>query len=235
MDLNSYSRRTAALNRRTTARILALLARVSVPITPENIRLLAAALFPTVSRSRQAAQELAAQFFQTAAEAPQKVVKPLRTYTEDDLYRGLADALRASSGQPVSYPVNRRKIVGMVTKHVEDGGRREVMALALDKNTKAVGWARYDPRPPSCAFCLTMISRGPVYNTAESAGESDQWHPHCTCKVVPVFDRESWPGRNQYLSAQRVYAAATKKHGVSINAVRRYLDEQDNDSARSAA
>ena len=235
MDLNSYSRQTAALNRRTAANILTLLARVSVPITPENIRLLVAALFPTVLRSRQAAQELAAQFFQTAGEASRKVVKPLKAYTEDDLYRGLTDALRASSGRPVSDPVNQRKIVGTITKHVEDGGRREIMALALDKNTEAVGWARYDPRPPSCAFCLTLISRGPVYNTAESAGGNDQWHPHCTCKVVPVFDRQSWPGRNQYLSAQRVYAAATKKHGVSINAVRRYLDEQDNDSARRAA
>ena len=37
-----------------------------------------------------------------------------------------------------------------------------------------------------------LISRGAVYKTAKSAGESDQYHDNCHCVAVPVFFLEHY-------------------------------------------
>jgi hypothetical protein len=104
------------------------------------------------------------------------------------------------------------------------------------KDPRAVGWARVEGGGESCAFCTMLISRGPVYSDARNAGlntdntsaveiwnEYDQsgndevlmslmtrWHENCDCKVVPVFDRASWPGRDRYLEAERLWIEATR-------------------------
>lgn len=92
------------------------------------------------------------------------------------------------------------------------------------------GWARVATGRETCAWCLMLISRGPVYLAADRAGldlddESavemiaagedvsefmDEWHPGCDCKVVPVFDLDNWPGRDAAKRAEELWAEATK-------------------------
>lgn len=99
------------------------------------------------------------------------------------------------------------------------------------------GWSRVATGRETCAWCLMLISRGPVYRSASNAGlhipdkdaaaiwgdtgydldkfladttpHVEQWHANCDCKVVPVFDQEDWPGRSESLDALELWKVAT--------------------------
>ena len=119
-----------------------------------------------------------------------------------------------------------------------------------EPDRRVQGWARVAGGGESCAFCTIMISRGPVYkfDTAglEAASEEEavelwreynrtgneqrlmemmnRWHPNCDCKVVPVFDRADWPGRDQYLEVEKLWTEFTKTPGKNgIREFRRFL------------
>ncbi|MGY2060517.1 VG15 protein, partial [Nocardia gipuzkoensis] len=113
---------------------------------------------------------------------------------------------------------------------------------------KVVGWARVATSAEPCGFCQMMVSRGPIYRSARTAGfhgsnalalqlfgdgqdkrmqlAMTKWHPGCRCKVVPVFDLRNWPGRDEYLAAKRLWKTSTK--GLSgqeaVNAFRRVVE-----------
>ncbi|AEV52085.1 hypothetical protein [Rhodococcus phage RGL3] len=111
------------------------------------------------------------------------------------------------------------------------------------------GWARVPTGRETCGWCLMLVSRGPVYRSAESAGLRlgnsdavkafqgdldasefmDQWHSGCDCKIVPVFKLSDWPGRDDYLRAEEMWKDATKGYygKDAINAFRRYVEKYD--------
>lgn len=118
------------------------------------------------------------------------------------------------------------------------------------RRRKAVkGWARVATGRETCSWCLVMISRGPVYSNADTAGldiDDDlalemfeqgkplddymtQWHPNCDCKVVPVFSYTEWPGRDQAAAALEAWKQFTKGyHGQdALNAFRRAVERGD--------
>ena len=49
-------------------------------------------------------------------------------------------------------------------------------------------YARVPSGSETCEFCLMLASRGPVYRSADSAGEGNHWHANCDCRIVPVWD-----------------------------------------------
>lgn len=57
-----------------------------------------------------------------------------------------------------------------------------------------------------------------------------KWHPNCDCKVVPVFDYLSWPGRTEYLALRDLWEDVTGSYlggengGDKLKAFRRYLE-----------
>lgn len=57
---------------------------------------------------------------------------------------------------------------------------------------KGVRYARVTSGRNTCAFCLMLAGRGAVYWTRESAGGTNRWHNHCTCKVVPSFSGDQY-------------------------------------------
>lgn len=93
------------------------------------------------------------------------------------------------------------------------------------------GWARVATGRETCAWCLMLVSRGPIYSTAESAGldmdegeaklaaaagsdvreQMNQWHPGCDCIVVPVYKQGSWPGRPAQERALKLWNEATRQ------------------------
>lgn len=189
------------------------------------------AIFPMVLQSRRLAEDVARQYYASKAELDVAPFHPTREYVPEMLAEGIRMQL------PDSTPTRKRvlvrndlgKIIGVADKHVQDAARRQIMALVINEDDP-IGWARI-PTPPSCAYCIVTASRGPVYNSAEDAGlvngNMDKFHNNCDCRVVPVFSLNSWDGRELTLEANRIYTAATKEHGPSINAVRRYLDGLD--------
>lgn len=126
--------------------------------------------------------------------------------------------------------------VGRVTKVVEDGARRTlIQAIQTDTSVPVRGFARFDPRPPTCAFCTMMISRGPVYHSAKDGSSAgwpfgterlerlildddpdeinelmNKWHPGCTCIVVPVYKYDNYPTQEQEEEALKIYTQARK-------------------------
>src|SRR5690606_1520264 len=107
--------------------------------------------------------------------------------------------------------------------------------------------------------CMMLVSRGPVYLPAESAGLdaedttaqplrvaggeaaltelAKRWHHGCDCKVVPVLDRKHWPGRHAYVEAEGLWITATKGYRGrdALNALRRAIEETKLNSADIAA
>jgi hypothetical protein len=108
-------------------------------------------------------------------------------------------------------------------KATDDAGRL-TLREAAETDPECLGWARVGDGD-SCAFCLTMISRGPVYGTAESAGLRNAYHPACGCRAVPVYDRDDWPGRDQYIEAERLYREASRQPGSTIKNLRKNLND----------
>lgn len=90
-------------------------------------------------------------------------------------------------------------------KHIRDAGRKFTQELTL-ADDRMDGWARTSEGGKVCAFCTMLIGRGPVYKSAQSAGESAEWHPGCNCHPVHVVEGE-WPGREQYEQSDSLWRA----------------------------
>lgn len=93
------------------------------------------------------------------------------------------------------------------------------------------GWARVATGKETCAWCLMLISRGPVYLSAKGAGLDlhdagaaaglsegkdvsewmNEWHIGCDCKVVPVYDKYDWVGRDAALQAEQLWITASRE------------------------
>lgn len=105
------------------------------------------------------------------------------------------------------------------------------------RNQFVKGWARVATGAETCAWCLMLISRGPVYSST-SGGSSeldeadalqwyhggdlsdyfddideymDEWHPGCDCKVVPVFKLDDWPGLSAQKRAEELWIEASNE------------------------
>jgi hypothetical protein len=197
-------------------------------ISQESVALMARVLYPNVVSARGMVEALADEFFASQNDG-ERINAPIRDYPVEALISGLTESLKPqASREPVLDNKNLSKVVGTVHKHAEDAGRRKTIALVREKKIR---WARIDPDPPTCYFCITLISRGPVYATAKSAGENNTWHNNCSCKVVPVFNTNDWVGKNQFLAANRLYIKATKKYSSEtnlLNSVRRYINDEEN-------
>lgn len=150
------------------------------------------------------------------------------------------------------------KFIGAAQKEVEYGGRRTNL-WAVDDDPDVIGWARVEGNENigSCGFCAMLISRGPVYkldptnagfNVDDEAEAVEiyrqglatgkgiptelmaKWHPNCDCKVVPVFDRANWPGKDQYEAMEDLWIDATKNvepPDTLLNAFRRRIERGD--------
>jgi hypothetical protein len=131
--------------------------------------------------------------------------------------------------EPVSTPEAVKKLL---TDELAVKREKPVEPKQGEPETKLVlGWARVATGRETCAWCLMLVSRGPVYKGADSAGldlENDtakrmiaagedvsgfmeQWHVGCDCKVVPVFKETVWPGRAAKDRALELWIEAGKR------------------------
>ncbi|OZV74777.1 hypothetical protein CA850_29815 [Micromonospora echinospora] len=107
------------------------------------------------------------------------------------------------------------KAAGAAYRHTANGGRGTIKGTAY-RDAKAIGWARVsDGRP--CDFCAMLASRGAVYESATTAGltdDGDRYHDNCGCFVVPVYTRsDPIPGLGPQL--EKLWKDATKRAKAS--------------------
>lgn len=142
--------------------------------------------------------------------------------------RALDDALTRTVREPLrnrdtTVQMVQRRAAAAVERHVIQAGRDTTVKLAVA--SEAIGWARVLTGAENCAFCVMLASRGPVYGSEKSAkftADMKRYHDGCDCRVVAVYDRKSWPGRDAYREALRRYGDAPSEGG-KLNGLRRSL------------
>lgn len=76
------------------------------------------------------------------------------------------------------------------TQYLALEGGRSVMKQSIDADERATGYARVTDNDP-CAWCAMLASRGPVYKSAQTAGDprqgGDRYHDHCSCQAWPSW------------------------------------------------
>lgn len=208
-------------------------------LTKTQYTILIGQMYDLVDDARRDSAMLAREFFDTQwhdefpDDAPPEVDLP--SYQPE----WFEAAMRPLKPQLTSRNTPRETIARaaqVAAKETENGGRRTVIR-AVEDSDSIIGWARYDPIPPTCGFCLMLISRGPVYHSRTSAGDRHLWHPGCTCKVVPVFSQDRWEGRDQYRDAENLWREATRGWSGknALNAFRRAVENQHQQRIPDAA
>jgi hypothetical protein len=130
---------------------------------------------------------------------------------------------------PVPKPLEFPKPVEVLKPpEVQIPERKSGLKLAIDNTRPVQGWARIATGRETCAWCLMLVSRGPVYKSAQTAGSvyddettmaalakdaevnefMNDWHVGCDCKVVPVFDKSNWPGMDAQNKAMGLWVTA---------------------------
>lgn len=95
-------------------------------------------------------------------------------------------------------------VKGAATRMALDAGRDTIIGSSK-ADRQARGWARHT-EPGACAFCLLLSTRGPAYNSEQSAGF--EAHDHDRCQPEPVFG--IWEPSADTRHWQQVYRQAAK-------------------------
>ena len=233
---------------------------------PEWLSFLSA-IYPHVEAQREQSAALARTFYDSQRELHYPELPRndqfLEPYSMESFVRDMAPARKRMS-QPDSPQDAVAQVAAQAVRAVENAGRQQIIhavegdtalgqlqeqAVAqreqLGKKVADVppeervvrGWARVATGRETCAWCLMLVSRGPVYSGADSAGldladrevtdiwsrsggdlesffseidaHMQEWHPNCDCKVVPVFKAASWPGKAEADQALDLWGTAT--------------------------
>ncbi|MDA3643788.1 hypothetical protein LZ318_11905 [Saccharopolyspora indica] len=251
MTAEEFARAQAAIVAQTTGFVLGVLSMFRFPLlsVKEWLNLLRS-IFPEVQEARRKSSDLGREFYDAQREehAPGSGRHDafLDHYTFQDFVKAMEPARRKLAQQDASDAAVKEAAM-RITKEIENAGRGQILKM-VDSDPVVKGWARVATGRETCGFCLMMVSRGPVYLSARSAGldtddvtaeelwrKNDQaamdelakrWHPGCDCKVVPVFDRTNWAGRDAYLDARELWNRFTKdvSYKDALNAFRRALE-----------
>lgn len=239
MQLSQYSQEQRSITARAVQLILNLLLPYrGIPLTQQSWRFIVRGMFPIVDNARRESAILARQYYDS-----QRIIHIGNDDHEIDIpsyeLAWLEESLRPVFGTARVIDLDDAKVVETslrVAKEVENGGRRlQLNAVRSEKGR--VGFARVATGRETCAFCLMLVSRGPVFKSELKAGakhegaaeimdekltnneeiddeELDQlmtrWHPGCDCKVVPVFDVNDWTGRDDFLRMEEIWKRETK-------------------------
>ena len=200
------------------------------------------AAYPSVYRARMDVWRLARRFYgeerQRAVHRGNLVDFPRRNYSPADFDAALRERVKPAidaldEGSPVPRVVVN-EVADIAERHADAGGREGIVDAARH-DSLALGYARITTGEKDCAFCLMLVSRGPVYKTASTAllrdGTSEPYHDNCDCIAVPVFNAADWPGRDQYQRWERAW----REHGGDLNTWRRWIEHRDDEPAAAAA
>lgn len=255
MDLEEYAAAKDQLIRQLIAGLLWVMTGFLVPrMTFARWMRFVNGVYPIVKQTRDQATTLAREFFDANRERELPGSDRVDFYKDDyypvdwfeEAIRPVFDDLQRPGATPEAAV---SEMTGRLMKVVEDGARRTLLR-GVEADEEALGWARYDPQPPTCAFCTMMISRGPAYKSARTAGLNlddvqaaelwdrgdaqamlelmNRWHPKCTCIVVPVYQYEGYATEEQEKAAFEIYRRAremadTKSYKDILKAMRRLL------------
>lgn len=224
MTPEQYERETALIMLSLRAVLTPLLRLLPPRPTAEQWDALVAAAYPAVYRARVDAWRASERFYRAERYrrlgVDDPVLFPRRNYPPEALAKALHQQVKPrldllDDDEPVP-TVIIEEAVAVAERHAQEAGRQAVIDAARHDD-RAIGYARRLVGAVNCAFCSMLASRGPVYRSAESAlirhegrgrnavPTGEPFHNRCNCQVVPVYNRDDWPGRDQYLELQRAW------------------------------
>lgn len=201
-------------------------------------------LFPEVQRRREEAAALARRFYDSQRAQAHPELPRNDRFLEDyqfDWFAENMDVARQKMSQEDSPADALATLALRSVREVENAGRRQIIhAVENDPAPEKIlrGWARVATGRETCAWCLMLVSRGPVYFEAKDAGLDldqsealasfrdapdpetffadiadeglmEQWHDGCDCKVIPVFKSEGWFGEDAAKRALELWKDAS--------------------------
>jgi len=192
-------------------------------------------LFPEIQRRREESAALARVFYDYQRDLYHPELPRNDRFLEEYKFEKFVENMDVAR-QKMSQEDSPTDALGTLAlrsvREVENAGRQQIIHAVQDEpNLKLLrGWARVATGRETCAWCLMLISRGPIYMAADTAGldlddESaarmiaagedvtefmEQWHDGCDCKVVPVFRRQDWFGQKAADRALELWNDATK-------------------------
>lgn len=240
MELSEYSQRQHSLAAQITRLILRFLFPFKrLPASEAAWNVFLRSSFPEVERLRNESARLGREFYDSErAKAlgdtePHEFILPEYKF---EWYQASMEGAKDKVLRPNTQDDDLAFAAQLAAREVENGGRRAVLRPIREEefqDPQEPRWARVATGRETCGFCLMLISRGPVYFSAENAGldlddtsalevfnsgdeeymkeHMNEWHTGCDCKVVPVFDKSSWAGRDAYLKAEQFYKDIARK------------------------
>jgi hypothetical protein len=194
-------------------------------------------MFPEVQRRREESAALARFFYDSQRELYHPELPRNDRFLEDYKFEWFVENMEPAR-EKMSQEDSPADAVGTLAlravREVENAGRRQIIHAVENDPAPGVikGWARVATGAETCAWCLMLVSRGPVYMFASSAGLNvddttaqrmvaagtdvsdvmEQWHDGCDCKVVPVFvhEAENWFGKAASKRALELWNDATR-------------------------
>jgi hypothetical protein len=194
-------------------------------------------LFPEIERLRRQSAALARLFYDSQREQNHPDLPRNDRFLEDYKFEWFVenmDPVRQVMSQEDAPDHAMASFALRAVREVENAGRSQIIhAVENDPSPEVVrGWARVATGRETCAWCLMLVSRGPVYLGADRAGLDllddeatrmiaagqdvsefmEQWHDGCDCKVVPVFVPETnWFGKAEADRALELWNEAERE------------------------
>ena len=121
---------------------------------------------------------------------------------------------RSEEGLLVPRPAQALTNVIQVADRLVKGQARRTIQLNADLDPARPRYARIPTGSSTCAFCLTMASRGPVYTSEARALAAS--HGDCDCVLSPFWDGDPLPEGYDPEALDRIYRQAAQASDGSL-------------------
>lgn len=227
----NYINKLRKVNDAATEKMLAYLAERGIPGTQAEMNSLIDYAFAIATRYGEAAAELAASMFDSIAVASKKILPaavPAPTPDISEVAKAIVGTAKTENMEIISAAVGRL---------VKRTGVDTTMNNAIKYGAQ---WA-WIPHGDTCAFCLTLASRGwqRASKAALKGGHAEHIHANCDCTYAIRFDGDTnVKGYNPQEYLDMYYGADGNTPTERINAMRRefYAENKEriNEQKRSA-
>lgn len=217
---DNYIKRLRRINNTAVANMVKRLEYVDITAIPDRERAeIIRYAYELTQKYGEAAAALSCEMYDALAELMGETIPPAMpaaTATYQEVAKAVNGTIKTGNKDIISQAVGRMvKMAGVDT----------TMYNALRDGAE---WA-WVPRGETCAFCITLASRGwqRASRSALKNGHAEHIHANCDCTYAIRFDDSNVAGYNPDAYAKMYYDAEGSTPKQKINAMRRMFYAED--------